>query len=147
MKNGRLFFRLLGLAVVVLLGIAYYGVKKYNSPHISLCEISALDLRAMQDSLVLCVAYEDRNGDIGSESETTLFIEDTRNSMLLDYSVPRLLPDSLKGAVTGRFYVVIRFIPLLGDTGTERFSYRIRLVDRKGNSSNVLSTPLITLKP
>ncbi len=148
MGSNRTFIGLLLFATLTLAFLMGWKLfRNYQSPRIFLCGISAPELAAMSDSLVLCIEYEDNNGDIGGTGKPSLFLRDGRNGLEIKYDIQKLLPDSLHGAVRGKLHAVIGFIPLMGDTGAEKFSYLVWLKDRHGNSSNQLETPVITLKP
>lgn len=128
---------------------------------------------AMQDSGLLIISFTDGDGDIGlSEADTTgdfapnsvyhhnLFIEYYEKDDLAGwvrgtdlsgddieflYRIPYLTPNGNNKALKGNIEVTIEpsyFNPLSSESDT--IKYRIKLVDRNLNESNVIESPVIT---
>jgi len=115
-----------------------------DTPNIAFKSISSLDIIEYQEPLFITFTYIDGDGDLGQNFTDikNLFVEDSRNSITYEYRIPQLAPDTLnKIAITGTFKVKINTIALTNDNNTnESLFYRIHVVDRAGNKSNVISS-------
>jgi hypothetical protein len=100
------------------------------------------------DSLVILFEYEDGNGDLGEldPDKNSLMIKDRRLEKADFYFVKPLAPTDKNLQIKGSLSVKVRNTFLLGIGNTEVTNFDLKLRDRKGNWSNTISTPEITIK-
>ncbi|MEM0996926.1 MAG: hypothetical protein AAGN35_07600 [Bacteroidota bacterium] len=105
------------------------------------------------DEVQLTLSYQDGDGDLGYEGEATpnLFVEDTRAAFagnpgrISSYSVESLTPSTRKPSIQGN--ITITMPTPIYESSEEPLVFRVYIVDRAGNSSNVIETTPITILP
>ena len=125
-----------------------------NEPEISFVSITPSQSRQFTtDEIKLTFHYQDGDGDLGYEGDPTnnLFIEDTRAAYANDtnrftaYFFESLTPDTRKPSIQGEISVLLITPPW--EPSQEPLVYRVHIVDRAGNVSNVIETTPITVLP
>ena len=72
-----------------------------------------------------------------------LFLKDLRNNVEYEYRLQQLAPDNSEIAIQGTFEIELNNTTITDGSDQQTFSYEIRVIDRAGNQSNIItSTPL-----
>lgn len=117
-------------------------------PKIELVTFSPTTARQLKDTLWFKIKYEDGDGDLGDAEANAqnLFVVDNRINVTNKLRIPQLSPAAV--AIRGEFSFYLKNTILSDPNATqETFHYKIYVVDRKGNKSNEISTPDITITP
>ncbi len=117
------------------------------TPKITLKEIAPTTIVQFTDSISMVIEYEDGDGDVGywSPDSLPLTVHDLRLANPDYFYVRPLTPDSNALAITGTIHIAIRNTFLLGNGDSETTRYEIKLKDRAGHWSNVVTTPEVTI--
>jgi hypothetical protein len=117
-------------------------------PLIQYVDIQPRALTEFADSIIIRIAYEDPNGDIGYDDPNiySLAVQDMRLDSPDWYHVQMLGPEGEELSIQGEFALKIKNSFLLGTGQTETTSYQLMLKDRAGNESNIIQTDAITIK-
>jgi len=119
-----------------------------NVPSITLIDVYPKTVQEYKDSIVFVIQYLDGDGDLGTEDADTksIFLTDNRASLTESYHLPPLATIGTEIAIQGNLNVILNRTALLNSTATsETTSYSIYLVDRAGNSSNIITSETITI--
>ena len=111
------------------------------------------------DSLTIQFSFTDGDGDISSASgdSVNVFLTDSRLGLETPLSLPAIPPEGTGNGISGDI-----FVNLINTSGVccifnrricaedpsfprDTFSYAIQIVDRAGNRSNVIRTPVIEI--
>ena len=158
----RLTFRLrlsnkmkkLPLFLSVFLSIASFSCEKVSdepafeeTPRIELATVSQDTLVEFQDQLVLTINYEDGDGDLGNPDPdiNSIFVKDSRLEAADEYYLGPLAPEGSSVSIQGTLNLELSTTFLLGNGSEENTIFTIYVVDRKGNQSNSIETPNITI--
>ena len=119
------------------------------TPTISLQSVNPTTVVQFKDSIVFNIKYNDGDGDIGfAEADSnTLYLTDTRKNLTEEYHIAPVAPIGVKIAVEGVLKIKLEHTILLSGTTTETTTYNIKLRDRSGHFSNVITCPAITINP
>ncbi|MDX1477555.1 MAG: hypothetical protein R3301_07585 [Saprospiraceae bacterium] len=113
-----------------------------------------------QDSLVVTFHFEDGDGDIGREEDApgnNVFFIDKRTGQLDNsFGIPFIPPQGSSNGVEGDVHILLYSTCCLFPNGqdpctpsgqfpTDQLEYEIYIIDRAGNESNRITTPVITL--
>lgn len=118
-----------------------------NVPVIKLISVSSTTVKQFTDSLSITFEYTDGDGDIGNinPDENNLQIKDKRLAKADYYFVKPLAPPNSDIKIKGNLVVQLKNTFLLGTTNSEVTTFELKLRDRKGNWSNTILTPNITI--
>jgi len=118
-----------------------------TTPKITLKEITPTTVVQFTDSISLVIEYEDGDGDVGfwNPDSLALTVHDLRLANPDYFYVRPLTPDSNALAITGTIRIAIRNTFLLGNGDSETTRYEIKLKDRAGHWSNVVTTPEVVI--
>jgi hypothetical protein len=118
-----------------------------SAPSISLSGVNATSIRQFKDSLVITLEYNDANGDLGETDpdKNSLQIKDRRLEKPDYYFVKPLAPPGSNIKIKGKISMQVRNTFLLGTANNELTIFDIKIKDRAGNWSNMVSTPEITI--
>jgi hypothetical protein len=116
-------------------------------PRIELKAVSQDTLVEFLDQLVIKIAYEDGDGDLGTSDPdvNSVFVKDSRLEKADEYYLPPLAPEDAEISIQGDFDLQLSTTFLLGNGSKEEMVLSIYVVDRAGNQSNTIETPPITL--
>jgi hypothetical protein len=136
------------LSIFVLL---FFSCKKEEekdpAPAISYQSISATTVEQFDNSITIKIGYEDFQGDIG-EPDPDNYCVRVRDARLSDfdwYHIPPVTPDLQELHVKGTMSIEIDPLFLLG-VGTQEYTrFDIEVRDRKGNWSNIVTTPNVLI--
>ena len=143
-------FLLISLFFLLTL-IAINGCKKTDDkvlpPKLTFKALSSTSLLEFKDSLTVTFTYEDQDGDIGfyDADSSSVYIQDKRLTHPDLYYLKPLNPPNLKPKIKGDIQLGLRNMFLLGSGSSETTSFTIWIKDRKGNISNTIVTPEITI--
>lgn len=116
-------------------------------PTIELVSVSPTSIEQFRDSVEVIIKYEDNIGDIGDSSPDvySLQVKDSRLANPDWYHIPPLAPTDVELRIEGQIKIRLNSMFLLGN-GSEEFStLSIKLKDRAGNWSNIITTPPIAI--
>ncbi len=117
-------------------------------PHIEFLSMSDNDFVVLdEDSLSVVIYFEDGDGDLGDDDTVNMFWEDSRvPGFPLPLKIPFIELQGNSKAISG---TITTYYPISycydNDDAVDTFYYKIYIVDRAGNKSNVDSTDLIFL--
>ena len=121
-----------------------------NIPQISLLKISHDTIREYQDVLILTIQYRDGDGNLGFEepNKYALFVRDTRLEKFDGFYIGPLAPPDAVVPIQGELNIEFPSLFLFGNGRSEATFFEIKMLDRAGNESNILTTdPVIISKP
>ena len=139
------------LIIFGLCGGLLFGCKKEGTmprePEIELVSIGPTDVEEFVDVVTLRFKYKDGDGDIGEVDPDvpSLRVKDSRLAEPDWYHIPPLTPDQQELAIQGELEIPLHPLFVLGNSANEVLTYSIVLIDRAGNYSNELVSPLITV--
>lgn len=140
------------LSLMLLLGLSTACKKQKPEvfpaiPEIRLESVTPTTIKQFTDSLIVELAYQDGDGDLGfvHPDSLSLRVADARLLSPDWYFVQPLSPVGESIAIEGilRFQITGAF--LLGNGSQETTTYTIAIKDRAGNWSNEVQTPTITI--
>lgn len=123
-------------------------VKKPAEPLIAIVSTNPVNILQFEEGVALVLRYEDGDGDLGHPNPDSLLLE-VRDARLLFpdyYFVPPLAPLGSELPIEGELQFRLNGTFLFGNGASEQTTYSIRMRDRKGNWSNSVITPTITIR-
>lgn len=147
----HLYYLLLGLSCLGILS----GCKDNSTPApvnttplIKMLGVSSTSILQFKDSLTITIEFNDGDGDIGETDpdKNDIMVKDSRLSKPDFYFVKPLAPPGSGIRLTGTIPIQLKNTFLLGTGNSETVTFEVRLRDRAGNWSNIVSTPTITIK-
>ncbi len=118
-----------------------------NTPEIEFVSVTPSNVVEYQDSLVFRISYRDGDGDLGENGNgvDNFFLTDSRNSVTYKFRIQQLAPDDANIAIQGELDVVLQSAAVLNGQASETVTYSIHIVDRAGNQSNTVTSPVVTV--
>lgn len=118
-------------------------------PSLTFVSVTPETVTQYTDSLTFTIAYEDGDGDLGSNNpdDKNLFLTDSRNGVVYEYRVKQLAPSNSAIAIKGNLTVVLDRVGLIGAGTAETATYSIQMADRAGNVSNTVQSSTVTIEP
>lgn len=118
-----------------------------KNPQIQFVSVSATNVKQFKDSLTIVFEYKDGDGDIGETDpdKNAIQIKDSRLVKPDYYFIKPLSPPGSEIQTKGSIALKLKSVFLLGTAMSETASFEIRLKDRAGNWSNIITTPPITI--
>jgi hypothetical protein len=116
-------------------------------PEIKITAINSTSIKQFEDSLIISLAYQDGDGNIGFEESDSfaLIIRDIRLATDDKFHISPLAPIGESIAIKGVIRVPIGKLFLFGTSNTESTRFILRLKDRAGNWSNEVETESILI--
>jgi hypothetical protein len=113
-----------------------------DKPEIELIGLSHDTIREYQDALIITIRYFDGNGDLGFEEpeKYALFVRDYRLENFDGFYIGPLAPPDSRVAITGTLDIEFPSLFLFGSRSSETTRFDIKMIDRSGMESNVLTT-------
>lgn len=148
--NGRSSLLLLVMALAVTSCEKDERLPFSDKPEIELIGLSHDTIREYQDVLTIRIRYQDGNGDLGfvDPEQYALFVRDIRLENFDGFYIGPLAPPDLEIAITGELDIEFPSLFLFGNRQTETTSFEVKMVDRSGMESNLLTTPkVVIVKP
>ena len=155
LKNLHLNFYKMKLKLLILFAISllFFGCKKedlrddMDVPYISIRRITPTEVQEFTESILLEIAYEDGNGDLGFHDPDvlSLSVQDSRLDSADMYHIPPLAPNGEEIYIKGTFNVYLNTTFLIGVGSSEKLRYTVKIRDREGNWSNTVTSEEITV--
>jgi hypothetical protein len=120
-----------------------------ETPAIRLVEISQDTILQFEETLILTLAYEDGDGDLGTSDPdvNTIYVQDSRLNVPDEYYLGPLAPEESTIPIQGQLNVQLSPTFLLGNGQQETTILSIYMIDRAGNRSNTVETdPILILR-
>lgn len=114
-------------------------------PQIEFVSLNPAIVNESEGPIYFTISYTDGDGDLGENTPDVknLFLKDLRNNIEYEYRLQQLAPDGSNIAIQGTFEIELNNTTITDGSNQQTFSYEIRVIDRAGNQSNVItSTPL-----
>jgi hypothetical protein len=142
------------IAVIVLVASSW-GCKKDKiefdtSPLLSLESTTPTVLQEFSSPVEFTITYTDGDGDLGfsDPDRYAIVLQDARLAQPDLYYVQPLAPIGSNVPIQGKLTIKLNSIFLLGSGNVaETTTFNIRIVDRAGNWSNIVTSPTITINP
>jgi hypothetical protein len=119
-----------------------------DTPEIEFVSISPATVNSFSDPVTIRISYKDGNGDLGQNTSgvENAFVTDTRSNLTYGLRIRQLAPDNESIKIKGEIDLIL---PGLGISGSsnETATFSIKIVDRAGNQSNVITSAAITVLP
>jgi hypothetical protein len=119
-------------------------------PEIELIGVSHDTIIEFQDVLTLSIGYFDGDGDLGFEEPDryALFVRDVRLEDFDGFFIGPVSPPDTTIAIQGNLDIEFPSLFVFGNSNAETTHFEIKMIDRAGNESNVLSTEdVVIVKP
>lgn len=136
------------LSILVIAGCEKDDIMELpDIPEITLLDISHDTIRQYEDVLLIRIAYQDGNGDLGFENpqEYALFVRDIRLEDYDGFYVGPLAPPGSNVPIQGELTIEFPSLFLFGNGEVEQTRFQIRMIDRAGNESNIVETDLVAI--
>jgi|TARA_B100001964_G_scaffold36740_1_gene39594 hypothetical protein len=139
--------------IILIIPLLFFGCKKeelredMDVPYISIKRITPKIVQEFTESVLLEIAYEDGNGDLGFQNPDvlSLSVQDSRLNTPDFYHIPPLAPDGEEIYIKGTFNVYLNTTFLIGVGSSEKLTYSVRIKDRAENWSNTVTSEEITV--
>ena len=139
--------------IILIIPLLFFGCKKeelredMDVPYISIKRITPKIVQEFTESVLLEIAYEDGNGDLGFQNPDVLSlnVQDSRLNTPDFYHIPPLAPDGEEIYIKGTFNVYLNTTFLIGVGSSEKLTYSVRIKDRAENWSNTVTSEEITV--
>jgi hypothetical protein len=118
-----------------------------RDPSISFVSLDPTEVENFNNSITLTIRYKDNNGDLGYEDPdvNSLYVKDARLDTADFYHVPPLAPVGKSLIIEGQLQIVLNSMFILGNGDQELAALSVKIQDRAGNWSNLITTPTITI--
>jgi len=139
--------------LILIVPLLFFGCKKedlredMDAPYISIKRITPTEVQEFNESVLLEIAYEDGNGDLGFHDPDvlSLSVQDSRLDTPDFYHIPPLAPDGEEIYIKGTFNIYLNTTFLIGNGSSEKLEYTVRIKDRAENWSNTVTSEEITV--
>jgi hypothetical protein len=112
--------------------------------------VSATPTNPLQYSepVTITIKYEDGDGDLGENNDQVknCFVTDNRIGLTSEYRIKQLAPTGYSIPITGTLNIEIGGQGITDGSSSQNVTYTMYLVDRAGHKSNVITTPVITIR-
>lgn len=118
-------------------------------PVISIISISPDTIKQFQDSVIVMLRYEDKNGDLGHPDADVGVVEikDSRLPQPDWFHVQPLAPLDVNIKIEGTLRIKLNSVFLLGNGAIEPVRFTIRMKDRAGNFSEAVQSEILYIIP
>jgi hypothetical protein len=119
-----------------------------NIPEIEFISVTPTMVTQFQDSLIFRISYKDGDGDLGENIDTVynVFLTDSRNNVAYKYRLQELAPLASNISIQGNVNIKLNGVGLLDENADqETASFSIYVKDRAGNSSNTVTSSVVTI--
>jgi hypothetical protein len=116
-------------------------------PSIELLGLSHDTIRQYQDVMTISLEYTDGDGDLGfiEPDRYALFIRDKRLDDFDGFFIGPLAPPDTLVPIRGILNVEFPNLFIFGNSTQESTDFEIKMIDRAGNESNLLTTKTILI--
>lgn len=117
-------------------------------PEIQLMSLSHDTIRQYEETLVIRIKYTDGDGDLGFEEpdKYALFVRDVRLEDFDNFYIGPVAPPGEKIPVEGEIDIELPSLFIFGNGEQESTYFEIKMVDRAGNESNMLTTERVIIR-
>jgi hypothetical protein len=142
--------RLLILLLAIVMGSSCESDPRLpfgTAPEIELAGISNDTIREYQDILTITIKYLDGDGDLGFEDpdQYALFVRDQRLENFDQFYIGPISPPGNSIAIEGELDIEFPSLFLFGNGNVETTRFEVKMIDRAGNESNILTTQRVFL--
>lgn len=116
-------------------------------PKIELISVSSDTITQFDEALIITIAYEDGDGDLGFEetNQYALFVRDIRLEEFDGFYLGPIAPPGEMIPIKGDLNIEFPTLFVFGNNDSEITRFEIKMIDRKGNESNLLTTENIII--
>ena len=116
-------------------------------PEIKLLSLSHDTIRQYQDVMTISIEYLDGDGDLGfiEPDSYALFVRDTRLDDFDSFYIGPLAPPDTLVPIQGNLDIEFPNLFIFGNANQESTSFEIKMIDRAGQESNLLTTKTILI--
>ncbi len=120
-----------------------------ETPLIEFVSINSTQVQQQVDSIQMIISFKDGDGDLGSlesDTSTNCFITDHRPGKpdyTYTYKIPFITPKGTTKDISGTIAINLPGITCIPFHTTDSVTYKIVIMDRAGNKSNEVQTPVI----
>ncbi|MCB9235431.1 MAG: hypothetical protein H6581_27495 [Bacteroidia bacterium] len=116
-------------------------------PEITLLGVNPTTVIELQDSIVFSVSYRDGDGDLGENDANVknCFIVDSRINASYGFRIQQLAPDDAVIPIQGNLEIVLPNTGITDGSSSQKTTFDLYIIDRAGHSSNVVTSPEITI--
>ena len=132
----------------MLVGCEQDDIQEFPStPEIDLVSLSHDTIRQYEDILLIRIAYQDGDGDLGFEDpeEYALFVRDIRLAEFDGFYVGPLAPPEANVPIQGELTIEFPSLFLFGNGNIEITQFEIKMFDRAGHESNLIETETVII--
>lgn len=119
-------------------------------PEISFVSIGPSAVFQNKDSVIIRISYRDGDGDLGENNSDVKNAEITnfRNNLIYNFRIRQLAPTDANIAIQGELEFIVPGVAMENTSlSSESTSFSIKINDRAGNVSNVVTSNSITVLP
>ena len=119
-------------------------------PEISFVSIGPSTVFQNKDSVIIRISYRDGDGDLGENNSDVKNAEITnfRNNLTYNFRIRQLAPSNANVAIQGEVEFIVSGVAMENTSlSSESTSFSIKITDRAGNVSNVITSNSITVLP
>jgi hypothetical protein len=119
-------------------------------PEISFVSIGPSAVFQNKDSVIIRISYRDGDGDLGENNSDVKNAEITnfRNNLTYNFRIRQLAPSNANVAIQGELEFIVPGVAMENTSlSSESTSFSIKITDRAGNASNVITSNSITVLP
>jgi uncharacterized lipoprotein YajG len=119
-------------------------------PEISFVSIGPSTVFQNKDSVIIRISYRDGDGDLGENNSDVKNAEITnfRNNLTYNFRIRQLAPSNANVAIQGELEFIVPGVAMENTLlSSESTSFSIKITDRAGNASNVITSNSITVLP
>ncbi len=116
-------------------------------PEINLVGISSDTIVEFEDVLIITIEYRDGDGNIGFEDPdiNSIFVRDARLEDYDGFYIGPIAPPGEEVPIQGELSIEFPALFLFGSGDTENTYFLVYMIDRDGNRSNEIETPIVTI--
>lgn len=147
----RYFFSVVLVLLISILNSCIKPPQFSETPTIEFVSINSTQVQQMVDSIQMIISFKDGDGDLGSlgsDTSTNCFITDHRTGKpdyTYTYKIPFITPKGTTKDISGTIAINLPGITCIPFHVTDSVTYKIVIMDRAGNKSNEVQTPVIAV--
>ena len=117
-------------------------------PAIEFVSVTPGTVNEYADSVTFRIHYRDGDGDLGENTPDVrnCWVRDPRNGVEYGFRIRQLGPDAV-AAIEGYLNITLPSLALVNGTTSETAAFTIWVKDRAGNSSNEVTSSVVTINP
>lgn len=117
-------------------------------PYIEFVDIFPKEVKQNTDEILITIKYRDGDGDLGDNNPDVknVYVKDLRNDLFYTFRLKQLAPDDAGIAITGKININMGSTIMVSNADQEYANFGLFVIDRAGNSSNIVVTDSIIVK-